>query len=445
MRLPATPAGRQVEWIIRQLIVGETDPREVEERFAPSFLARVPVEEVVAVFRRASLPQDATLEAAQERSPHAQVVIVGGGDRRLRIDAAVEPEPPHRLTAVRVRPPTPSMREILESVAPAGDAALGDVVNDHVGPLAGGLRAGGVVVGVLRDAEQETVALGDAPADALFEIGSVTKPFTGILLAELVRTGECALGDPVRRYLPEKVSVPRDGDREITLGDLATHSAGLPRSPDFAPRDHTDPYASFTVERLYEALGRTTLVAPIGARRAYSNYGFGLLGHALERAGGRSYGELLTERICAPLGLRETVVDPPPELRARRAHGHARSGERTPHWTPGAILGAGGIESTIGDMVAFVRANLDPAATSIAPSLEEAQSPRGDRDGGLGWGLVTLQDRSTIVQKNGGTGGFSSFLAFNRPTRTGVVALCNAQTDALDPAALAVLGALLRR
>jgi serine-type D-Ala-D-Ala carboxypeptidase/endopeptidase len=149
-------------------------------------------------------------------------------------------------------------------------------------------------------------------ADAVFEIGSVTKTFTATLLAALGDEGIVALDDPVARHLPVAPPVRR---REITLADLATHHSGLPRLPaGLLPRaftrDRRDPYARFDDRRMRRAIAETRPKRAPGTKFAYSNYGFGLLGYALAHRTGMSYGELVRERIALPLGLARTAVDP---------------------------------------------------------------------------------------------------------------------------------------
>lgn len=446
MELPHTPVGDRVRWLIDLVAKDVVDEERVRDGFAPDFLTAVPVAQVVAFLGRLGPLATATVERITETGPTGLVVALRADGAIVRVHAQVEEEPPHRFRGLQVRS-GPSVGEILASTPP-WEGSSADLLSEYVGPLAAGLAAGGVVAGVVRGDTEEVAAFGDAPADGIFELGSLTKAFTGVLLAEMAGRGEVGLDEPVEHHLPGGVSVPREEGRQVTLVDLATHSAGLPRlPPGFDPSDPEDPYADFTVERLYEALGRTTLEAPIGGRVAYSNYGFGLLGHALGRAGGRSYDDLVVERVCLPLGLAETVMEVPEGLRARRVQGHDERGEPVPHWAQGAIAGAGGLEASAGDVLRFARANIDPGGTALAEALEEAQRPRLDRgDGGrigLGWNHLPMPDGSSAVWHNGGTGGFRSSLFLHRPSGTAVVILTNTTTD-VDATALRMLAAAAR-
>src|SRR5262245_23418366 len=202
----------------------------------------------------------------------------------------------------------------LASITLATSLAFGaDVPQDVKANIEARISAGmspGIVVGLLSPDGSETyhaagvMTVGKpdpVTPDTIFEIGSITKTFTGTLLAEMAARGEVKLSDPVRKYLPENVTVPKEGDREITLEDLATQRSGLPRLPDnMEPADPSNPYADYTPERLYTFLGHAKLTQPIGTY-LYSNLGVGLLGHALTRAAKMDYDALVKARIAEPL------------------------------------------------------------------------------------------------------------------------------------------------
>ena len=189
------------------------------------------------------------------------------------------------------------------------DAAIQALIQSRVDEN----RAVGIVVGVMEpDGSTRIFAAGEAGPDAqplgersVFEIGSTTKVFTAILLADMVAKGEVAFDDPVAKFLPEgEVTMPTRGGKEITLLDLSTHRSALPRMPDnFTPADETNPYVDYTVKQMYEFLSTHELRRDIGAEAEYSNLGVGLLGHVLARVNGSSYEELVRERILDPLGM----------------------------------------------------------------------------------------------------------------------------------------------
>jgi serine-type D-Ala-D-Ala carboxypeptidase/endopeptidase len=258
--------------------------------------------------------------------------------------------------------------------------------------------------------------------------------FTGLLLADLAEHGIVGLDDPLARYLPASASVPTYNGREITLGDLSSHTAGLPRNPKGMLRrwlgDRHNPFAALTVEEVHEGLGRTRLRRRPGERARYSNLGVGLLGQALERAAGQPFERLVRERICLPLGVGDTVVTPSEEQAARLAAGHTRRGRPVPRFEVSALAGAGALRSTAIDMLRFLGANLDPASTPLAAPLERIQRPRHPMGRGLQIGLGWLIVRSPepagpLLWHNGGTGGFRSFVGVARDRGIAVVVLSN--------------------
>jgi serine-type D-Ala-D-Ala carboxypeptidase/endopeptidase len=156
----------------------------------------------------------------------------------------------------------------------------------------------GIVVGVIEPKGRRIVAHGALDqsnpqplnGDTVFEIGSITKVFTSLLLADMAQRGELALNDPVAKYLPPEVKAPERGDRQITLQDLATHTSGLPADPsNISPQDPANPVADYSVEQLYAFLSNYTLTRDIGSRYEYSNVGISVLGQALAHHPGMEY------------------------------------------------------------------------------------------------------------------------------------------------------------
>jgi D-alanyl-D-alanine-carboxypeptidase/D-alanyl-D-alanine-endopeptidase len=263
------------------------------------------------------------------------------------------------------------------------------------------------------------------PDDAV-EIGSLTKVFTGILLADLAQEGLVGLDDPIGRFLPG--APPRVA--AITLLDLSTHTSGLPRLPAallvralaIAP---PDPYAGWDGPRLERALRGVRVRR--SRRWRYSNLGGGLLGHVLARAAGQEYDALVRTRICLPLGMTQTGIDPPAPL----VQGHDRAGLPAAPWHLAALAGAGGLRSTPRDVERFLAAQLAPETVPITGALEAAQEPRRDAGRGmrigLGWMVRPAADgRGTLHWHDGATGGFSAFLGFSREDDAGAALLMTA-------------------
>ena len=313
----------------------------------------------------------------------------------------------------------------------------------------------GIVVGVIGPEGRRVVAYGllekgdprPLNGDTVFEIGSMTKVFTSLLLADMVQRGEVALDDPVAKYLPASVKMPERNGRQITLVDLATHTSGLPRLPtNLTPKDPGNPYADYTVAQLYQFLSSYQLTRDPGAQYEYSNLGGGLLGHVLALRAGMSYEALVRSRICDPLGMNDTRITLTPEMKARMAVGHNQQLESVENWDLPTLAGAGALRSTANDMLTFLAANLGYVKSPLAPAMAamlKVRRPTGmpGLEIALGWHIRTIDDKE-IVWHNGGTGGFRSFMGFDPAARTGVVALSNTFTTiGVDDIAMHLLGA----
>ena len=300
----------------------------------------------------------------------------------------------------------------------------------------------GIVVGVVEPQGRRVVAYGSLDkgdprplnGDTIFEIGSTTKVFTSLLLADMVQRGEVALADPVAKYLPADAKVPERGGRAITLVDLSTHTSGLPRMPsNFNPKDPANPYADYTTELLFQFISSYQLTRDIGSQFEYSNLGGGLLGQALAHRAGVDYEALVRSRITGPLGMNSTGITLSPQMKARLAVGHNDKLVTVPNWDLPALAGAGALRSSVNDMLTFLAANLGYVKSPLAPAMAAMLSVRrptgapGGGEIGLGW-LITKPSEDEIVWHNGGTGGYRSFIGYDAKTRVGVVVLSNTFT-----------------
>lgn len=300
----------------------------------------------------------------------------------------------------------------------------------------------GIVAGLVDSNGRRVVAYGTFDNDAravngrtVFEIGSATKVFTSLLLADAVRRGEVSLDDPVAKYLPASVRVPERNGKKITLVDLATHTSGLPRLPtNIHPKDPANPYADYTVQQMYDFLSSYKLARDPGSLYEYSNLGGGLLGHALARRAGTDYETLVKRRITGPLAMKSTSITLNEELQRRLAPGHDSRRHRVANWDLPTLAGAGAIRSTADDLLTFISTNLGFTKSALAPAMAAMLSTRRPTgipglEIALGWHITTRGDRQ-IVWHNGGTGGYRSFIGFDPKARTGVVVLANMSTDA---------------
>lgn len=313
------------------------------------------------------------------------------------------------------------------------DKDLAEVLkSEELAPTTGA----GVSIAVVEHGVRRIFSYGTAKPDSIFEIGSVTKTFTGLLLSQLVEQNKVKFDEPVRELLPPGTVAKPAGD-EITLLDLATQHSGLPRMPDnFKPADLDNPYADYRAANLYEFLAKQGVAKPAKTDFVYSNLGFGLLGQALAVRSGLSYPVLLKNEITDPLELKDTTVSLSPEQLARFIPGHDGKHHPAHAWDLDALAGAGAIRSTAGDMLTYLQANLHPenlksvagssAAATISAALIQSHQLRADVGPGTRIALAWLYEAETgSYWHNGGTGGYSSYASFNPKGDYAVVVLLN--------------------
>lgn len=283
-----------------------------------------------------------------------------------------------------------------------------------------------------------------------FELGSITKTFTALLLAEMVVCGEVNYDDPITAYLPPRARPRHDAAGSITLAHLATHSGGLPPLPaNLLPRAirtwWTNPYANYRIGHLYRATARIRPRHPPGTRVRYSNYGVGLLGQLLANAAGQRYKDLVIDRVCRPLGMTSTRATAEPAC----ASGYRR-GRPVPPLQMDALDAAGTLRSNATDLICYLDAHLDPQTTPLADALHAVQVPRTPVRGRdsvcLVWNHRTFR-RYQLLFHSGATRGFTAFLGFCPQANSSVVALTNdswARQDTLIPTGYALLKTLTK-
>ncbi len=328
---------------------------------------------------------------------------------------------------------------------PAHAQTLEAEANAFAQPLIDGDRVMGVSVGVIAGGEQATVHLGHvaegqpvADDETLYEIGSISKVFTGVLLADAVAHDKVSLDTPVDKLLPEGVTMlTRDG-HVITLKHLATHRSGLPRLPTNMTELASDnPYAKYDSVRALEFLKGYQLPRLPGEKLEYSNFATSLLGFLLCEKAGQSYEECLHEKITSPLKMTATTVTLDAASRAKLATPHDASVQPTSTWEFADMPGAGGIRSNMADMLKFAAANLKPPENELGEAIELAwkqhePASRGEFAMGLGWHIAG--DGSTRWH-NGGTGGYRSMMFVSRKLGIAVIVMANTASDAIDPTA----------
>ncbi|MDN2676310.1 serine hydrolase [Janthinobacterium sp. SUN033] len=316
--------------------------------------------------------------------------------------------------------------------------ALDDAVRQRAEELTRtGLHAS-IVIAVIEGKDSAVYGFGSSQAgksakpgaDTVYQIGSVTKTMTALLLANAVVDGKAKLDEPVAALLPG-YTVPAFDGKTISLLDLATHYSSLPRLPDnFAPKDPANPYADYTEAKQRQFLAAYHLPRAPGTAFDYSNIGYAVLGTALAAQAGTSYEALLQKRIAVPLGMRSTSNKPTHGMLARLAPGHLLSGEATPAWDLNVVAPAGGVYSSARDMVAYLQAYmfkpLRPYALAIQPQRPVASGD--DTKIGLSW-LLEQRQGQAYAWHSGQTGGYSSYAAFTTDGKRGVVVLTNTARD----------------
>jgi D-alanyl-D-alanine-carboxypeptidase/D-alanyl-D-alanine-endopeptidase len=301
-------------------------------------------------------------------------------------------------------------------------------------------RSPGIIVGTIdATGKRQIVAAGTwkekgqvlPDEKTMYEIGSITKVFTSLLLADMVLKKQVNLDDPISKYLPASVQVPVVKNQPITLQHLATHSVGWPRMPDnYDPKSLDNPFADYTIEQTYDYISRATFDYAPGTWFKYSNVGYGLLGHILSQVAGKPYETLVKERICTPLNMPNTTMTLTPAQKAVLAMGHNETGTVVENWDMPAIAGTGALRSNINDLLNFAGANLGIIKTDLYPAMQLAHTPRISKrpDNGevsLGWTLEKAKDGDEYLWKDGTTAGYRSIMLLNRTKKTGVVILAN--------------------
>jgi D-alanyl-D-alanine-carboxypeptidase/D-alanyl-D-alanine-endopeptidase len=298
----------------------------------------------------------------------------------------------------------------------------------------------GIVVGIVTSCGKEIYSYGYTDLSAcqpvdentVFEIGSIGKTFTALLLADMVEHHELSFDDPIERYLPDKVTAPTYDGRSIQLIDLATHTSGLPSLPDnFAPADEYNPYADYTLEQMYIALSQTILKRPIGIAYEYSNFGMGLLGQILALHSSMSYEELVRSRITDVLGMADTRISFTPEMQNHLATGY-RDGEQMPLWDIPALAGAGALRSTVSDLLIYLEANMGLIDSPLYGAMQTTQELRFPVSASMMVGLawhIRIEGDLQIIEHHGATGGYWGYAGFVRDKQIGVVILTNTYKD----------------
>jgi serine-type D-Ala-D-Ala carboxypeptidase/endopeptidase len=311
------------------------------------------------------------------------------------------------------------------------DAELRQILHDRISDK----KTVGIVVGRLQGTNRCIVAAGTTAlnssrpvdGDTVFEIGSITKVFTGTLLADMVNRGEVQPDDPVSKYLPPGVKMPSRDGKVITLAHLASHHSGLPREIGNRPPGEGLPSPAYSQELVFAFLSGYELPRDPGSAYEYSNLGMGLLGDSLARRGGATYEQLVVDRICKPLGMNDTRIKLSEEMQRRFPTGHDHDLKPMKGFERLSLAGVGGLRSTANDFLKFLAAVLNPVDDRVSKAILASQASRTNMGAGRevawGWHFNTVSDE--IITHSGLTSGFHSFMGINRKRNRAVVIFSN--------------------
>lgn len=334
-------------------------------------------------------------------------------------------------------------------------------IDGIVKPLVDAEEIVGAVVGIVTPDGEHTLCYGSTSlsepkppdGDTIFEIGSLTKVVTGVLLAKMISGNFVALDDPVSEYLPDSVNVPTVSGKPMTLLHLATHTAGLPRDPsNLSPRDPSNRFDGYSERQLYafvsglgeDTFGKKTVDGEHKSHSAYqySNVSVGLLGHLLSRRAEKPFERLVDKMIRDELQMADTCITLDDEQSKRLATGYYFYDQVAPRNSAGCMPGYGGLRSTVNDLLKFLDAHLRGGDSPIDPAIRLALQPHHDIDENSSIGLCWHIDRKTGTVWHGGTTtGFTSAMAFNKRSGFGVVVLTNSKSLVITPLVHALLSA----
>ncbi|WP_167353182.1 serine hydrolase domain-containing protein [Pedobacter steynii] len=255
-----------------------------------------------------------------------------------------------------------------------------------------------------------------------YEIGSITKVVTGIMMADMSLKKQLKLSDPLLKFLPELINPRSNRIREISLLSLLTHTSGFPRFPDNSyPNDLENPYADYTLKQLYDYVSRFQPASEPGSSFQYSNTGYSLLGQALSKVSGKDYETLVKEQICVPLKMTSTVITLTPAIRSNMAIGHNAYGQPVANWDMPAVAANGALRSNVNDMLNFVEANLGLMKSDLYPAMELShvkQLRKGDDNAfiTLGWTLFDDNDKQIQEYASCSSYGIGSHVAPKKST-----------------------------
>ena len=324
------------------------------------------------------------------------------------------------------------------------DSAIDNVLVDYMKSP----QNSGISIGIIKDSTIFYYNYGETKRnnktlpsnETLYEIGSLTNTFCGLILAIAINEGKIKLEDDIRKYLPGKYSNLETTKSVIHLKHLANHTSGFPRIPenikDQPNYDSLNPYKNYDKLMIFEYLKNIKLSHEPGQICEYSTLGIAVLGIILEKVYNKSFDELIKEKICVPNKMNSTGISLTEQQNTLLANGHNSFGNQVPHWDLGGFDAAGGIKSSTSDMIKYLTYNLneEDASTKLAH-----QSTFNSRENvALAWQIIKTKFNNQLIWHNGGTFGFSSFCGFIPQKKCALIILSNSAVN-VDYIALSIL------
>jgi CubicO group peptidase (beta-lactamase class C family) len=316
--------------------------------------------------------------------------------------------------------------------------ALDKKVDELIASYMSELSTSGVSIGILKDGKITVYNYGETErenkqlptAATIYEIGSISKTFTAILLADAVKKGKIKLDDPVNKYLPDSIPQLQYNNKVITVQMLSNHSSAIPYMPDNFNKpgiDAQNPFKDYNNADLFSFLKHLKLTREPGTKYEYSNTAVGLLGVILERVYKKTFEKLIIETICAPLGMKDTRQIVLAKDTPRFAKGYTENGTAIASWDFQSLAAAGCIRSTVNDMMKYLQANINTKNPSLHAAMQLSHKVTSEKDKqkvALGWHILKPGNEE-IIFHNGQTGGYHAYMAFNKEKKFGVVILSN--------------------
>lgn len=265
--------------------------------------------------------------------------------------------------------------------------------------------------------------------NTMYEIGSISKVFTSLLLAQMIAEGKMNLDDPIEKYLPN-TKVPKYKEVKITLKHLATHASGLPSIPDnFTETESLEnPYVNYGNKEMLEGLEATKLATQPGEGYAYSNFATGLLGYIVAKENGMTYEELFKQKVSRKLSMPNTTMTMTPKQKSQMAIGHDDD-TAVSNWDFDALAGCGAWRSNVKEMLQFLNYQLTLNGNKRTKAVELTQQLHASNGSkvGLGWHFY-----KELLWHNGGTGGYRSFCGIDLEKNRGIIVLTNSTSSVDD-------------